>query len=88
MATLPTITELRSMQMKDLLSESGEQSRVLTKLRLDVRLGSQKDTSKLRRLRTHIAQIQTVLVEKRREGGESELKKQKKASRVPAQANS
>ncbi len=64
MATLPTIKELRSMQVKDLLSEIAEHANVLAKMRIDVALRSEKDTAKLRRLRRAIARMNTVLVEK------------------------
>lgn len=64
MATLPTITELRAMQPKDLQNDVAEQSLLLAKMRLDVDLRSEKDTAKLRRLRKTIAQMKTVLNEK------------------------
>lgn len=87
MATLPTIKELRVMQAKDLQSEIAEQSRVLAKLRLDVAMGGEKDTAKLRRLRRAIARMQTVATEK--EGtAVVELKKTKKAAKVSAPKNS
>lgn len=64
MASLPTIKELRSMQVKDLIDEIAQQQGVLAKLRLDVALMSEKDTAKLRRLRKAIARMNTVLAEK------------------------
>lgn len=64
MATLPTIKELRSMQVKDLLSEIAEHANALAKMRIDVALRSEKDTAKVRRLRRAIARMNTVLVEK------------------------
>lgn len=82
MASLPTIKELRAMQPKDLQKEIAEHSGALTKMRLDVAVGGDKDTAKLRRLRKGIAQMHTVLTEK--EAGEAGLKKQPKTSRVSA----
>jgi len=82
MASIPTIKELRAMQSKDLQSEIAEHSSALAKMRLDVGVGGEKDTAKLRRLRKGIAQMHTVLTEKER--GEAGLKKQKKTSRVAA----
>lgn len=64
MASIPTIKELRAMQSKDLQSEIAEYGRTLAKMRLDVAVGGEKDTAKLRRTRRAIAQMNTVLAEK------------------------
>ncbi len=66
MATIPTLKELRAMQPKDLQSEIAEQSLGLAKMKLDVSNMSEKDTAKLRRLRKGIAQMHTVLNEKKK----------------------
>lgn len=63
MATIPTIKELRAMQAKDLQNEVAEYGRTLAKIRLDVALGAEKDTAKLRRTRKAIARMNTVLAQ-------------------------
>lgn len=65
MATLPTIKELRAMQPKDLQNELTEQQNALSKIRLSVELGGEKDTAKLRRLRKQVARMHTVANQKK-----------------------
>lgn len=82
MATLPTITELRAMQPADLQKEIDEHARVLAKMRLDVAMGGEKDSAKLRRLRKTVARMHTVVSAKK--NGAPELKTAKKSSTVRA----
>ncbi len=86
MASLPTIKEIRAMNVSDLKAEIAEQSSALSKMKLDVALQSEKDTAKLRRLRKVVARMHTISTEK--EAGAPELKPKPKSSRVSAPKNS
>lgn len=64
MAKLPTIVETRKMTVEDLRSEAATIRRLVARIRLGVELNKEKDTSQMRKLRKHMAQILTVLQEK------------------------
>jgi ribosomal protein L29 len=74
------------MQPNDLQKEIDEHARILAKLRLDVAMGGEKDSAKLRRLRKAIARMHTVVSDKKKTP--VELKTTKKSSRVRAPKNS
>lgn len=64
MAKLPTIAEVRKMSLEDLRSEVTTVRREAARIRMGVELGKEKDTSQMKKLRKHLAQILTVLQEK------------------------
>ncbi len=74
------------MQPSDLQKEIDEHARILAKMRLDVVMGGEKDSAKLRRLRKAIARMHTVVSAKKI--APPELKTVKKSSRVRAPKNS
>lgn len=65
MAKQTSIAELRTMQMKDLLGEIRTQERLVSKLRLGVKLRKEKDTAKYKSEKKQLARMRTVLAEKR-----------------------
>lgn len=67
MAKLPTIAEVRKMSAEDLRSEVATIRRQAAEVRLGVELSKEKDTSKMKKLRKHLAQLLTVLQEKGRD---------------------
>ena len=73
-----SITELRRMQIKDLLGEIRAQEHTVSKLRLGVKLRKEKDTAKYRGEKRQLARMCTVLAEKQTE----ELPAQKPGSTV------
>ena len=64
MAKLPTIAEVRKMSAEDLRAEVATIRRQAAEVRLGVELSKEKDTSKMKKLRKHLAQLLTVLQEK------------------------
>ncbi|MBM3227355.1 50S ribosomal protein L29 [Candidatus Peribacteria bacterium] len=95
MATLPTIAEVRKMSVADLRAEVATIRREAAVVRLGTELSKEKDTSKIRKLRRHMAQLLTVLQEKvgmeekpGRAGNSATkpLSKKSKASTIPARA--
>jgi ribosomal protein L29 len=93
MAALPTITEIRKMSVEDLRTEVATIRREAASVRLGVELSKEKDTSKMLKLRRHMAQLLTVLQEKAGKQGKAEkaessaakpLSKKSKASKIPA----
>ncbi|TSC60761.1 MAG: hypothetical protein Greene041662_64 [Candidatus Peregrinibacteria bacterium Greene0416_62] len=97
MAKLPTITETRKMSIEDLRSEAATIRREAARIRLGVELSKEKDTSQVKKLRKHLAQILTVLQEKMQTNQKStssassesptkSLSKKAKASKIPAQS--
>ena len=73
--------ELRKLEVKDLQREIGDKRSQAMKLRLGLQSGSEKDSSKHRRMKKEIARSLTVLNEKRRA---NDLKTAVKAPTVPA----
>jgi len=67
MAKMTSIAELRKMQIKDLLGEIRMQERLVSKLRLGVKLNKEKDTAKYTGEKKQIARMRTVLEEKQTE---------------------
>ena len=93
MAKLPTIAEVRKMSMEDLRTEVATIRREAAEVRLSVELSKEKDTSKMKKLRRHLAHLLTVLQEKAAEGEKAapkkpanSLSKKPKASKSPAQS--
>jgi ribosomal protein L29 len=80
MSTRSSASELRKLEIPDLLKEVTEKSSSAMKLRLGLQAGSNKDSSKYRQLKKEIAVLNTVLSEKRKMGM---LKTPAKASKVP-----
>jgi ribosomal protein L29 len=99
-AALPTIIEIRKMSVADILSEIVAIRRQATEVRMGVELSKEKDTSKMKNLRRHMARLLTVLQEKNvdtvkegksgKPGGKNtkqkSLSKKAKASKIPAQS--
>lgn len=102
MAKLPTIAEVRKMSAEDLRAEVTTIRRQAAEVRLSVELSKEKDTSKMKKLRRHLAQLLTVLQEKNAtegiqriqkiqkknssESSKKSLSKKAKASKIPAQS--
>jgi len=85
MSAFATTTELRKMSPQELQREIGEKQGVVSKLRLAVRMQSEKDTAKLRKERLYLARLLTIQHEKMTSGTDNaELKDAPKASRVAA----
>lgn len=68
MATTSTITDLRQMQLADLEKDLQEKKLDLAKLRMNIGMMSQKDTSHHKKSKKEIARIQTVINEKKGQG--------------------
>jgi len=71
MASLLSIAELKKMQVKDLLRELREQSALVAKMRLGIKMKKEKDTGKYRREKKQLSRMQTVLTEKAYEACEA-----------------
>jgi|ETNmetMinimDraft_2_1059921.scaffolds.fasta_scaffold43013_3 ribosomal protein L29 len=67
MANKASIAELRKMQIKDLHGELRTQERLVSKLRLGVKLNKEKDSAKYKNEKKELARIQTILTEKQAE---------------------
>jgi ribosomal protein L29 len=85
MATLPTITEVRKMSVEDLRSEVTTVRREAARIRLGIELSKEKDSSQLKKLRKHLAQILTVLQEKNQT--EKIQKSQTMQKRTPSESS-
>ncbi len=77
MATKISIKELKNMPTDDLLREIKEQSAVVAKLRLSVKMNKEKDSAKYKKEKKQMARMKTVLKEKQSESSSSEPKKAK-----------
>ncbi|MCF7844275.1 MAG: hypothetical protein K9M03_00410 [Kiritimatiellales bacterium] len=64
MAVLLSIAELKKMQAKDLLREIYDQSALVAKMRLGIKMNKEKDTGKYRREKKMLSRMKTVLTEK------------------------
>jgi len=64
---MTTTTELRKMQSNDLEKEIREQSVLVAKLRMGVKLGKEKDSAKYQREHKQLARMTTIMTEKRTE---------------------
>jgi len=58
------MTELRKMQLQDLCSDVREQQKLVSKLRLGVKLQKEKDTAKYKNEKKQLARMRTILTEK------------------------
>ncbi|MDD4628194.1 MAG: hypothetical protein PHE68_02250 [Candidatus Peribacteraceae bacterium] len=67
MSTHPSTTELRTMQLPDLLKELKAQELTVEQLRLGIQQQKEKDTARYRREKKVLAQMKTELQRKRRE---------------------
>lgn len=65
MATHSSITELRNMQNSDLEREAQNKREHVAKMRMAIELRAEKDTAVYRREKKELAQILTVLREKK-----------------------
>lgn len=81
MSTHSTSTELRKMSAQELSREVAEKRNDLAKLKMNVRLNSEKDTAKLRKERRYVARILTAMNSKKVEG--AELNDKPKTSTLP-----
>ncbi len=102
MAALPTITEIRKMSTEDIQAEVTSVRREAAETRLSVELSKEKNTSKMKNFRKHMARLLTVLQEKSQKEGiqksqtkqksaapessKKSLSKKTKASKIPAQS--
>ena len=77
MATKISIKELKNMPTDDLQREIKEQSAVVAKLRLSVKMNKEKDSAKYKKEKKQMARMKTVLKEKQSESSSSEPKKAK-----------
>lgn len=77
MATLASTKELRKMSQEDLQRELEEKRIYVSKLRLSIKMGTEKDTAKLRKEKVYIARILTIV---------HELNGAKKPSKMPTSA--
>jgi len=64
MSSLVSIKELKNMPLEDLLREVKEQSAVIAKLRLGIKMNKEKDSAKYKREKKQLARMKTVLNEK------------------------
>lgn len=64
MSTLATIAELLKMPLEDLIREIQEQRTLVARLRLEVKMGKQKDIAKYQREKKQLARMLTVMVQK------------------------
>lgn len=67
MSSTPSTTELRKLQTTDLQKEVRDQQNQVAKLRLLVTLGKEKNSAKYKVAKKHLAQLKTILSEKRLE---------------------
>ena len=81
MATRVTAKELRNMQMEELRKEAAAKRLLLSKMHLDVQLGSEKDTARFHREKKDLARLLTVITEKEKTEG-NDLKKTEKTATV------
>lgn len=80
MSTHSTSTELNKMSAQELQREAGEKRNDIAKLKMNVRLNSEKDTAKLRRERRYLARILTSLNSKPKTATVPTPKRAKKSS--------
>lgn len=82
MASTLSLTDLRKMQIADLEKDLREKRLAAAKLRIDIGMMSQKDTSRSKKEKKEIARILTVINEKKAEG--MTLKTEEKTATVRA----
>jgi ribosomal protein L29 len=80
MSTHSTSTELNKMSAQELQRDAGDKRNDIAKLQMNVCLGSEKDTAKLRRERRYLARILTALNSKPKTATVPAPKKAKKSS--------
>lgn len=68
MASTLSLTDLRKMHVSDLEKDLQEKKLALAKIRLDIGMMSQKDTSQYKKGKKEVARILTVINEKKGEG--------------------
>lgn len=68
MASTLSLTDLRKMQASDLEKDLQEKKLALAKIRLDIGMMSQKDTSQYKKSKKEISRMLTVINEKKAEG--------------------
>ena len=61
---MTSVTELRALQVADLLREIAHQETLVVKLRMGVKMGMEKDSAKYVRERKQLARMKTVMSEK------------------------
>lgn len=64
MSVTTSITELRALQVADLLREIANQETLVVKLRMGVKMGMEKNSAKYVHERKQLARMQTVMTEK------------------------
>ncbi len=85
MATHTSITELRNMQPADLEREAQNKRQTIAKMRLMLQMRADKDSAVYRGEKRELAQILTVLREKKASAGEeTALKNAPKSRKVRA----
>lgn len=67
MSTLASITELRSMTLADLRTEIRAHQTEVQKMRLQITMGTEKNTGRYRIEKRQISRMMTVLTEKEKE---------------------
>lgn len=82
MASTLSLTDLRKMQPADLEKDLRDKKAELAKIRIDIGMMSQKDTSRHMKVKKDIARMLTVLNEKKGEG--KTLKNAEKTATVRA----
>lgn len=80
-------TELRRMTMDDIEREIRAKQMTVAKMRLGLKIGSEKDSARYKRERKQLAQLRTVQRDKMEEKGKKGLLKTKRSSgTLPAPA--
>jgi ribosomal protein L29 len=87
MATHLSAKELRNMQTEELQKEVMSKKLLVSKMRIDVQIGSEKDTARFLREKKEFARLMTVLTERmktEKKAAPAGLKKVAKASKMSA----
>ena len=64
MSSITTITELRTMQIADLRRELRSQQTIVSKMRLQIELNTEKDTARYKREKSALARMTMVMGDK------------------------
>lgn len=80
MATKISIKELKNMPIEDLLREIKEQSAVVAKLRLGVKMNKEKDSAKYKKEKKQMARMKTIINEKNQKNQKKQKNQRKKPS--------
>lgn len=87
MAKLPTIGEVRKMSAQDIRADVEALRHDSARVRLGVEMNKEKDASKMKKNRRHLARLLTILQEKGSQGNLGKVKGSPKSLSTPSKTS-